>query len=88
MPRLSSTRRVSAHCDATLTFQVPPYVVALALVIILTSFSDWTKRRGAFAASTFIIDLVGWAILLGTSPTDPSAQHARYFGAYAYCEPC
>ena len=87
MPRPNSTRRVSTHCDAT-DMQVPPYVVALALVIILTSLSDWTKRRGAFAASTFIIDLVGWAILLGTSPTDPSAQHARYFGAYAYCEPC
>ncbi|KIR52877.1 high-affinity nicotinic acid transporter [Cryptococcus gattii Ru294] len=58
-------------------FTVPPYVVALVFMLILTSFSDWRQTRGLPAASVFCLGIIGWAILL----TLPAHEHysARYF---------
>ncbi|KAJ7225131.1 major facilitator superfamily domain-containing protein [Mycena haematopus] len=63
-------------------YTVPPYVVSLVFMLLMSTYSDHYQTRGVPAASVFAIAIVGWAILLGVSPIEPShmALHARYFG--------
>ncbi|KAJ9097419.1 hypothetical protein QFC19_006789 [Naganishia cerealis] len=56
-------------------FTVPPYAVALVVMVGLSTISDRLRTRGIPAASVFIIGIVGWVILF-TVHTD---LHARYF---------
>jgi hypothetical protein len=63
-------------------FTVPPYVVALVTMLLLTSFSDWKQTRGIPAAGIFLVGLTGWAILLSVPAHEPTGTdlHVRYFG--------
>ncbi|KAL8291700.1 hypothetical protein RQP46_001958 [Phenoliferia psychrophenolica] len=63
--------------DAQL-YTVPPYVVALVVMLLITTYSDRYQTRGIPVAFVFCIGIVGWAILLGIKPD--TALHARYFG--------
>ncbi|KAK4684243.1 MFS transporter, ACS family, pantothenate transporter, partial [Tremellales sp. Uapishka_1] len=58
-------------------FTVPPYVVALVFMLLLTSLSDKTQQRGLPVALVFIIGIVGWALLLSLSAK--AYYSARYF---------
>lgn len=53
-------------------------VVALVVMLLITTYSDRYQTRGIPVASVFCIGIVGWAILLGIKPD--TALHARYFG--------
>ncbi|GAA5900441.1 hypothetical protein JCM6882_001247 [Rhodosporidiobolus microsporus] len=66
--------------DAQL-FSVPPYAVALAYMLLITTFSDRYQTRGIPVMSVFAIGIVGWALLLGISPVGVSEAglRARYF---------
>ncbi|KAJ6568478.1 major facilitator superfamily domain-containing protein [Mycena capillaripes] len=70
-----------SNADAQL-YTVPPYVVSLVVMLLISSYSDHYGTRGVPVASVFCIGIVGWAILLGVSPVHAthSALHARYFG--------
>lgn len=61
-------------------FTVPPYVVALVVMLLLTTFSDKRQARGFPIMSIFIVGIIGWTILL-TIPatTSQSGYSARYF---------
>ncbi|KAK7033278.1 major facilitator superfamily domain-containing protein [Favolaschia claudopus] len=63
-------------------FTVPPYVVCLVVVLIVSAYSDRYQTRGVPIASIFCIAVVGWAILLGVNAENPSQSelNARYFG--------
>ncbi|GHJ88854.1 hypothetical protein NliqN6_5256 [Naganishia liquefaciens] len=63
-------------------FTVPPYAVALVVMVSLAAVSDKLRTRGIPAASVFVIGIVGWVLLLTISPVKPSASHLhiRYFG--------
>ena len=52
--------------------------VALVVMMLLTSVSDRTRRRGIFVAIVFIINAIGWIILLAVV----NNQHARYFACF------
>lgn len=62
-------------------FTVPPYVVALVFMLLLTSFSDHKQTRGIPAACVFLIGLVGWTLLLTINAHKPTHTelHVRYF---------
>ncbi|ORX37396.1 major facilitator superfamily domain-containing protein [Kockovaella imperatae] len=63
-------------------FTVPPYVVALVFMLLLTTYSDRYQTRGIPATAVFVIGIVGWAILLAVPAHHPTATelHVRYFG--------
>ncbi|GAA5832322.1 hypothetical protein JCM3766R1_002381 [Sporobolomyces carnicolor] len=69
------------NADAQL-FTVPPYVVALVFMLLITTYSDRYQTRGFPIMSVFAIGIVGWSILLGVNPHHAShaALHTRYFG--------
>lgn len=58
-------------------YTVPPYVVALVFMLLLTAFSDRTLSRGIPIASVFIIGIVGWSLLQALPAS--SNYSARYF---------
>lgn len=60
---------------------VPPYAVALAFMLLLTTFSDRTQARGLPAATVFCLGIVGWAILFSVPPEDATSSQisGRYF---------
>ncbi|SCZ93063.1 BZ3500_MvSof-1268-A1-R1_Chr6-2g08438 [Microbotryum saponariae] len=63
-------------------FSVPPYVVALVFMLLLSSFSDRKQTRGIPVASVFVVGIIGWALLL-TIPAHKATHtqlHVRYFG--------
>ncbi|KAF8172951.1 major facilitator superfamily domain-containing protein [Mycena galopus ATCC 62051] len=70
-----------SNADAQL-YTVPPYVVSLVFMLLMSTYSDRYQTRGIPAVSIFAIAIVGWGILLGVSPIHPSQMmlHARYFG--------
>ncbi|KAJ7467457.1 major facilitator superfamily domain-containing protein [Mycena latifolia] len=70
-----------SNADAQL-YTVPPYVVSLVFMLLISSYSDRVQTRGVPVASVFCIAIIGWAILLGVNPVKAShmALHARYFG--------
>ncbi|KAI5451618.1 hypothetical protein NCC49_001599 [Naganishia albida] len=63
-------------------FSVPPYAVALVVMVLLSTYSDKFRTRGIPAASVFVIGIVGWVLLLAISPVHATASHLhiRYFG--------
>ncbi|KAJ7778849.1 major facilitator superfamily domain-containing protein [Mycena maculata] len=63
-------------------FTVPPYVVTLVFMLLISTYSDRFQTRGVPVACVFLVSVVGWGILLGISPIDPThtALHTRYFG--------
>ncbi|GAA6005448.1 hypothetical protein JCM10207_002985 [Rhodosporidiobolus poonsookiae] len=69
-----------SNADAQL-YSVPPYAVALGVMLLLTSLSDHFKSRGIFAMIVYAIGIVGWTILLAVSPVGVSegGLRARYF---------
>jgi phosphatidylserine synthase len=73
---------------------VPPYVVALVFMLLMSAYSDARQTRGIPVAIVFSIAIVGWAILLAVPAVAPtySDLHARYFGCIcivtAGCELC
>ncbi|GAA5830492.1 hypothetical protein JCM11251_002490 [Rhodosporidiobolus azoricus] len=69
-----------SNADAQL-YSVPPYAVALVVMLLVTSYSDRYQTRGIPAACVFMIGIVGWALLLGIDPVGVSAGglRARYF---------
>ncbi|KAJ9103229.1 hypothetical protein QFC21_002652 [Naganishia friedmannii] len=56
-------------------FTVPPYAVALVVMVLLSTISDRLRTRGIPAGSVFIIGIVGWALLLEVHHD----LHVRYF---------
>ena len=52
--------------------------VALVVMLLLNYASDRMQTRGIFVAIVFIINLVGWIILLAIVHN----QHARYFACF------
>lgn len=62
---------------------VPPYVVALAVMLIVTNISDRRQSRGIPAMGIFALGIVGWAVLL-TVPAS-GATHAQFSGRYFAC---
>ncbi|KAJ7730953.1 major facilitator superfamily domain-containing protein [Mycena olivaceomarginata] len=70
-----------SNADAQL-YTVPPYVVSLVFMLLISTYSDKYQTRGVPVASVFCIAIVGWAILLGVTPIHPTHTdlHARYFG--------
>ncbi|KAJ7675567.1 major facilitator superfamily domain-containing protein [Mycena rosella] len=70
-----------SNADAQL-YTVPPYVVSLVFMLLISTYSDRTQARGIPVASVFCIAIVGWGILFGINPVHASqtALHARYFG--------
>lgn len=69
------------NADAQL-FSVPPYVVALVFMLLITSYSDRYQTRGVPVMVVFAVGIVGWSILLAVKPhhATHAALHARYFG--------
>ncbi|KAF7340529.1 Major facilitator superfamily domain-containing protein [Mycena sanguinolenta] len=69
------------NADAQL-YTVPPYVVSLVFMLLMSTYSDRYQTRGIPAASVFAIAILGWGLLLGVSPIKPTHMmlHARYFG--------
>ncbi|KAI5479118.1 high-affinity nicotinic acid transporter [Pseudohyphozyma bogoriensis] len=63
---------------------VPPYVVALVFMLLMTSWSDRTRSRGIPAAIVFLVGLVGWVLLYTVSPVHSTKGQlsARYFGCF------
>ncbi|KAJ7342937.1 major facilitator superfamily domain-containing protein [Mycena albidolilacea] len=63
-------------------FTVPPYVVALVFMLLMSTYSDAHQTRGIPVAIVFGIAIVGWSILLAVPAVAPtySDLHARYFG--------
>ncbi|KDE03411.1 hypothetical protein MVLG_06077 [Microbotryum lychnidis-dioicae p1A1 Lamole] len=63
-------------------FSVPPYVVALVFMLLLSSFSDRKQTRGIPVASVFVVGIIGWALLLAipAHKATPTQLHVRYFG--------
>ncbi|KAJ7826789.1 major facilitator superfamily domain-containing protein [Mycena olivaceomarginata] len=63
-------------------FTVPPYVVALVFMLLMSTYSDARQTRGILVAIVFGIAIVGWSILLAVPAVAPtySDLHARYFG--------
>ncbi|GAA6007931.1 hypothetical protein JCM11491_006544 [Sporobolomyces phaffii] len=63
-------------------YSVPPYVVALVFMLLITSYSDRKQTRGIPVAVVFAIGIVGWSILFGVNPhhASHSALRVRYFG--------
>ncbi|GAA5870519.1 hypothetical protein JCM16303_001509 [Sporobolomyces ruberrimus] len=61
---------------------VPPYVVALVFMLLLTTYSDKVQSRGIPIMTVFAIGIMGWSILLGIEPhhATESELRARYFG--------
>ncbi|KAJ7176139.1 major facilitator superfamily domain-containing protein [Mycena crocata] len=70
-----------SNADAQL-YTVPPYVVALVFMLLMSSYSDRYQTRGIPVAIVFCIAITGWSLLLGVSPIKPTeaALNARYFG--------
>ncbi|KAJ7146696.1 MFS general substrate transporter [Mycena epipterygia] len=70
-----------SNADAQL-YTVPPYVVSLVFMLLISTYSDRAQSRGLPVASVFCIAIVGWALLYGISPVHASASalRARYFG--------
>lgn len=79
--------RLNGSCPPWLTlvkaqlFTVPPYVVALVVMLLLTTFSDWRQARGIPVACIFIIGVIGWAVLLTIPAANITSTQfsARYF---------
>ncbi|KAJ7662827.1 major facilitator superfamily domain-containing protein [Mycena polygramma] len=67
--------------DAQL-YTVPPYVVSLVFMLLVSTYSDHYQTRGIPVAGVFCVAIVGWGILFGVNPVHAttSALHARYFG--------
>ena len=54
---------------------------------MLTTYSDHFKSRGIPAAVCFVVNLVGWSILISTNPNGSAGVlHARYFACH--CVTC
>ncbi|KAJ7155237.1 major facilitator superfamily domain-containing protein [Mycena filopes] len=70
-----------SNADAQL-YTVPPYVVSLVFMLLISSYSDRRQTRGIPVACVFAIAIVGWGILFGVNPVhaSPAALRARYFG--------
>ncbi|GAA5927892.1 hypothetical protein JCM10213_000919 [Rhodosporidiobolus nylandii] len=69
-----------SNADAQL-YSVPPYAVALAYMLLITSFSDKKQTRGIPSMSVYAIGIVGWVILLAVNPVGVTkgGLRARYF---------
>ncbi|KAJ7738997.1 major facilitator superfamily domain-containing protein [Mycena metata] len=63
-------------------YTVPPYVVSLVFMLLVSSYSDRYQTRGVPVASVFAIAVVGWGILYGVNPVGATKMdlHTRYFG--------
>jgi MFS family permease len=70
-------------------FTVPPYAVALAVTVLVSTLSDRLQSRGFPLALTYCIGVAGWGILLGldaASKASPTLK-ARYFGVICVVAP-
>ncbi|GJN87727.1 hypothetical protein Rhopal_000682-T1 [Rhodotorula paludigena] len=63
---------------------VPPYAVSLVVMLLICTYSDRAQTRGIPIMCVFATGIVGWSILLGVSPVDPSSSDlkVRYFGCF------
>ncbi|BEJ00154.1 hypothetical protein CcaverHIS631_0500110 [Cutaneotrichosporon cavernicola] len=70
-------------------FTVPPYAVALAVTVIVSTISDRLQSRGVPLALTYCIGVAGWGILLGLDAASKSSSvlGARYFGVICVVAP-
>lgn len=70
------------NTDAQL-FTVPPYAVAFVAMMFINAASDRMRIRGPFVAGVFSLNVVGFAVLLGTEN-----MKARYFACFCIVLGC
>ena len=60
---------------------VPPYAVALVVMLLITAYSDRQQTRGVPVMIPFTLGIIGWAILLAVPAAHMthSESSARYF---------
>ncbi|GAA6041223.1 hypothetical protein JCM8097_008351 [Rhodosporidiobolus ruineniae] len=69
-----------SNADAQL-YSVPPYAVALGVMLLLTTISDRWQTRGVPSMVVYSIGIVGWVILYTVNPVGVTegGLRARYF---------
>ncbi|GAA5892237.1 hypothetical protein JCM8208_001489 [Rhodotorula glutinis] len=72
-----------SNADAQL-YTVPPYAVALVVMLMFCTYSDRYQTRGVPVMCVFAIGIVGWSLLLAVDPVKATASelHVRYFAVF------
>lgn len=70
------------NTDAQL-FTVPPYAAAFVAMMVINTASDRARVRGPFVAGVFALNVVGFAVMLGTDN-----MRARYFACFCIVLGC
>lgn len=62
-------------------YTVPPYVVALVVMLLISTYSDHYQTRGIPVAFVFLVGIIGWTLLYTITPVKASESMlaARYF---------
>ena len=58
---------------------VPPYACAFVFAIMVAYASDHMKKRGMWLIIPFFLQITGYAILVGVSPTNVNARYGAVF---------
>lgn len=68
---------MSQNAEAQL-YTVPPYAVGFVVMLLLNYASDRLRLRGPFIIFVFLINAIGWVLLLAIV----NEQHVRYFACF------
>ncbi|KII85937.1 hypothetical protein PLICRDRAFT_165512 [Plicaturopsis crispa FD-325 SS-3] len=69
LPTIISDLGISKPSDVQL-FTIPPYAAGCATTMLLGVLSDRAHMRGPFVMGTTLLGIIGYALLLSTSPSD------------------
>ena len=58
---------------------VPPYACAFVFAIFVAYMSDHMKKRGLWLILPFFLQIAGYGILVGVSPTNVNARYGAVF---------
>src|ERR1700736_5874259 len=60
-------------------YSIPPYACAFVWCIFVAYISDHMKKRGIWIIISYFLQLTGYAILVGTDPSNVNLRYAAVF---------